>query len=139
MIFGTPAKITSLAHLGETGVDEQGAIILGYHDNRLAMLYTAIRTGTPSEAILMGTKGRIRVHAPIFRPPQLTLSLPGQPDQVVETPVESIGFNYEAAEVMRCLRAGKTESEIVPLDETLAIMKTMDQIRAQWGLKYPME
>jgi predicted dehydrogenase len=139
LIFGTPARVTSLGHLGETGVDEQGAILLGYAGGRLAILYSAIRTSTPGEAILMGTKGRLKVHAPIFRPPQLTLSLPGQPDQVIETPCESIGFNYEAAEVMRCLRAGKTESEIMPLDETLSIMKTMDQIRAQWGLKYPME
>jgi len=27
----------------------------------------------------------------------------------------------------------------MPLDETLAIMETMDRVRAQWGLRYPME
>ena len=40
---------------------------------------------------------------------------------------------------MDCLRSGKTESEIRPLDETLAIMRTMDTLRAQWGLVYPCE
>jgi hypothetical protein len=40
---------------------------------------------------------------------------------------------------MDCMRAGKLESDIMPLDETLAIMGTLDQMRAQWGLKYPME
>ena len=40
---------------------------------------------------------------------------------------------------MACLRAGKLESDVMPLDETLAIMRTLDHIRAQWGLKYPME
>ncbi len=40
---------------------------------------------------------------------------------------------------MNCLRSGKTESDVMPLDEALAIMRTMDQIRAQWGLRYPME
>ena len=53
--------------------------------------------------------------------------------------MESNGYNYEAEEVMRCIRAGKTESVIMPLDETLSIMKTLDEIRSQWGLKYPME
>ena len=49
------------------------------------------------------------------------------------------GYNYEAAEVARCLRSGLLESDTMPLDETLSIMQTMDQLRAEWGLKYPME
>jgi len=40
---------------------------------------------------------------------------------------------------MRCLRDGRTESEVMPLDETVTIMETLDAIRAQWPLKYPME
>jgi len=40
---------------------------------------------------------------------------------------------------MRCLDAGETESPIMPLDESIAIMDTMDRVRAKWGLKYPME
>jgi len=40
---------------------------------------------------------------------------------------------------MRCLRCGKTESPIMTLDESVEILRTMDKIRAQWGLKYPME
>jgi predicted dehydrogenase len=139
MIFGSPSRITSMAQLGESGVDEQAAIIMGYDEGQLAILYTSIRTDTPAEAILMGNKGQIRIHPPMFRPTKLTLSLTGQEDSVIEMPLEGNGYNYQAAEVMRCLQAGKLESDIMPLDETLAIMKTMDQIRVQWGLKYPME
>ena len=47
--------------------------------------------------------------------------------------------NYEAAEVMQCLRSGATESQVMPLDESIEILRTMDKIRAQWGLKYPTE
>jgi predicted dehydrogenase len=139
MIFGSPSRITSMAELGETGVDEQAAIIMGYDEGQLATLYTSIRTDTPAEAILMGTKGQIRIHPPMFRPTKLTLSLTGQEDSVIEMPLEGNGYNYQAAEVIRCLQAGKLESNTMPLDETLAIMKAMDQIRDQWGLKYPME
>jgi len=46
-------------------------------------------------------------------------------------------MQFEAAEVMRCMRAGKLESDVLPLDETLAIMDTLDEIRRQIGLVYP--
>jgi hypothetical protein len=49
------------------------------------------------------------------------------------------GYNYEAAEVGRCLRAGLRESNVMPLDETITLMATLDRIRAAWGLRYPME
>ena len=43
------------------------------------------------------------------------------------------------AEVARCLRDGAKGSSILPLDETLDILETMDRVRAQWGLVYPGE
>ncbi|MBC7639816.1 MAG: gfo/Idh/MocA family oxidoreductase, partial [Rhodoferax sp.] len=47
------------------------------------------------------------------------------------------GLRHEAAEVVRCLRAGLLESPVMPADETVAIMATMDEVRAQIGLTYP--
>ena len=139
MVLGPPAHVTGLAHRGVTGVDEQSAFLLGYEDGRLAVLYAAVRTNTPVEATIMGTAGQMRIHSPMFHPTRLTLSRPGQDDERLELPVAGNGYNYEAAEVMRCLRAGELESPVMPLAETLAIMQTMDQLRAQWGLKYPSE
>jgi predicted dehydrogenase len=139
MLLGTPVKVTSLAHLGETGVDEQSAMLLSYAGGQLAVLAAAVRTDIPSEAIIMGTKGQIRVHAPIYCPVRLTLSRPEQGDEIIDAPLEGNGYNYQALEVMNCLRNGWLESATMPLDETLTIMRTMDEIRAPWGLKYPME
>jgi predicted dehydrogenase len=139
MILGTPARISSMAHLGRSGVDEQAAIILGYGGEQLAVLYASIRTSTPKEAVVMGAHGQIRVHTPMYAPAKLSLSLPGAEEQAMEFPFTGNGYNYEAAEVMNCLHAGKLESDVMPLDETLAIMQALDRIRAQWGLKYPME
>jgi hypothetical protein len=59
--------------------------------------------------------------------------------ELIEVPFLGNGYNYEAAEVGRCLRAGLKESPHMTLDETLAVMGTLDAIRAQWGLRYPME
>jgi len=40
---------------------------------------------------------------------------------------------------MDCIQAGKLESDIMPHSESVTLMRTMDRIRNQWGLKYPME
>jgi predicted dehydrogenase len=139
MIFGQPDRISGLATIGETGVDEQSVVILGYPDGQLATITSAIRTTTPQEATVMGTEGFIHLHPFWWKPTRLTISRPGHEDETLEVPFEGDGYNYEAAEAMRCLREGRTESTLVPLDETLANMETLDKIRAQWGLHYPAD
>ena len=138
MIFGLPKSIKSLVHLGKTGVDEQASIIFEYDGGKMASIYTASRFTSPAEIWLIGTKGRIKIHGPIYRPSQITIYR-GDDQTELNIPFAGNGYNYEAAEVMRCLKAGKTESEIMPLAESFSIMQTMDQLRREWGLKYPGE
>lgn len=139
MVFGVPTQITGMAHLGETGVDEQAAIILGYEGGELALLHTAARTETVQEAVIMGTDGRIKIHFPWWQPTRLTLTQPGQAGQEIELPFLGNGYNYEAAAVMDCLRSNKTQHPLMPWSTTLALQETMDNIRAQWGLRYPAD
>lgn len=139
MLFGPPNRGTGLAEIGPTGVDEQAALVLGYPGGELAQLTCAITLNTPQEVTLMGTAGAIRIHPLWWKPTTLTLARPGQPDETIEEPYAGNGYNYEAAEAMRCLRAGERESPVMPLDETLSIVRTLDQARAQWGLRYPGE
>jgi len=86
-----------------------------------------------------GTHGRIRIHSPWWRPVAMTLSREGKSDEQFDFPLEGNGYQYEAQEVMDCLRSGRLESPVMPLDESVSIMRTLDAIRAQWGLRYPME
>ncbi len=139
MIFGPPASITSLATLGETGVDDQAGIVFRYEQGQIACLYTAMRVTTPTEATLMGTRGRLRIHAPIFCPERMTLTLSGRKDRLIEQRLKGNGLHYQAIEVMRCLRDAKLESDVMPLNETRSVMETLDTLRAQWGLRYPGE
>ena len=139
MVLGTPSESVGLSHLGETGVDEQASIVLKHEEGRLANLSIGVRTATPQEATIMGTDGYLRIHSPWWRPTSMTISGPRGQSETVDAPISGNGFNYEAAEVMRCLAAGKTESEVMTLDETLSVMRTMDGIRAAWGLRYPSE
>ena len=139
MVLGTPARITGMMSPGEARTDDQSAYLLGYEGGQLAVLCSAVRTETPQEAQIFGTEGRIHIHSQFWRPRRLTLTLKGKDDQLMDFPHEGNGYNFQAVEVDNCLRAGKLESGVMPLDETLAIMRTMDQLRAQWGLRYPME
>ena len=97
-----------------------------------------MRTSIPVEARIIGTEGRILLHAPFFQGTTVTLTS-GENETQLDFPLEGNGYNYQAMAVGECLRAGKLESETMPLDETRAIVALMDRIRAQWGLKYPME
>ena len=165
-VLGAPQRIVSSAAMGPSGVDEQSCAVLTYADGRMAVLAASLKGQLPSDAVISGTRGEIRL-APIFRPEQLTLrqfaataappaaagwkagvkAVPGLRATVTlgrrliqavrpasesgnHVPFEGNGFNYEAAEVMRCLREGILESPIMPLNETLLIMECLDQIRS---------
>ena len=139
MLLGAPESVSAYAHLGETGVDDNTAVILSYASGALAVCTTAVRTQTPWEATVMGTKAMLRVHRPWWTPSSMKLIRPDGSSEDIEVPFEGNGYNYEAAEVMRCLREGALESPTMPLDETLQIMRTLDEVRQQIGLRYPAD
>jgi hypothetical protein len=87
----------------------------------------------------VGTEGYIKIHNVFFRADTVTLHLHGQEPTTLELPYESNGYFHEVEEVHACLREGKFESDLMPLDETVAIMRVMDGLREQWGLQYPHE
>lgn len=136
MIFGAPETIHSSAYLGETGVDEQAAIIFRYDQGRMALLSAGTRTVLPADPVIGGSAGMIRLHHPWWMPSALTLIRPGEPDRTWGPNHVGNGYNYQAAEVQRCLRAGLLESPLMPLDETVAIMRCLDTLRANWGVRY---
>ena len=139
MIFGAqPESVLSTAHIGETGVDEQFSILLSYGSGRTASLNGGIRLELNNEAYIHGTEGMI--HVPSFFNAQ-TVSLHVGGEEVERFTDERVcdGFAFEAEEVGRCLIEGLTESPLMTLDESLDIMRILDQVRGQWGLRYPFE
>ncbi len=136
---GPPTRIESLATLGKNGVDEQAGILLGHANGGLAVLASAIRTRTPYGAFIMGTDGMIRLHGTFWNATEVSL-VPAQGEPTtLAFPHACNGYEYEAREAQTCLRAGRLESEIMPHRITLEVMDTLDAIRRQWGLRYPME
>ncbi|MCS7060534.1 MAG: Gfo/Idh/MocA family oxidoreductase [Anaerolineae bacterium] len=139
MIFGKPSRIAGLAALGTTGVDEQAGWVLGYDNGRLAVLSSAVRTHTQHEAWIHGTTGSIKIHAPWYAPKRISVLSHSKEEQVIDTPFDGNGFPHQITEANECIRAGRLESEILPLQETRDIMETLDGIRSQWGMTYPSE
>jgi len=138
MLFGKPAEMTGLATIGQTGVDEQAAWVFKYPGGQLAICMSAISTTTPHEAGVFGTEGSIRVHSPFWCPSKLTVR--GETgEKQHELKFKGRGMQFEAAAVMKCLREGKLEHELMPLDESVEVMRTMDALREQWGVRYPFE
>ena len=138
-VFGAePASVTATAHLGETGVDEQNGFVLQYAGGGLAILASAVRTRMPEEIVVGGTEGMIRIPEPFYRPAQFEIVRESS-TETKTFPYPGMGMQFEAQEVVDCLRAGKLESDLVPHAGTLAVMRTMDRIREQWGLRYPGE
>lgn len=139
MLFGgTPKQILSTAHLGETGVDEENSIMLSYQGGQTALLSSAIRLNSGSDAYIMGTEGSIKIPS-FFNAKSATLVAADGTEETFSDDRTTLGYVYEAEAAGQYLREGKLESEVIPLDETLQLMRMMDEIRGQWGLRYPFE
>lgn len=138
-IMGNPTETVSLATLGRSGIDERTGILMKTADGKLSVLYTAVINRTPYDFTVMGEKGMITVHGPWWHQNSLTIYQGSKKQLVKHFPFKNRGYGYMASHVMTCIRNGQTESPIIPHKETLTIMKVMDQIRQQIGLKYPGE
>ena len=87
-------------------------------------------------ARISGTDGWIDLPAFMHTPLHLDVTDPRGHERL-ERPYQGEGLRFEAAEVHRCLRAGLTESPVMPLDETLTLAATLDAVRERIGLVYP--
>jgi len=132
MLLGEPLEVRSVKVSAPSGVDLQCAGALGYEKGTLATFVASLEANLPNEALLVGTKGSLRVHPPLVAPQALTRTTSNAEPETYKFPVSGNGYVYEAREVMRCLARGELESSIMPLDETLAVMRITDEIRDEW-------
>ena len=139
MIFGAPEVTLATGTISDRGIDDHDAMLLKYAGGEIASLYVSLKAKVPPDVTIYGDRGRIYVHPPVFAPTELTLSVDGKADELIELPLVGNGYHYQVEEIARCINAGKVESTVMPLDDTLLIMETMDEIRRQLGLRYPME
>jgi predicted dehydrogenase len=135
LFLGEPAHVAAWATLTPEEVDGNTGLLFGYDGGALATLTCSLEADTPRVASVSGTEGRIELARGFFRPETLVLYR-GETVERIDVPYEGHGYVHEIVEVHRCLALGLTESPLVPLADTLAIMRTMDRIRAQIGVSY---
>ncbi len=135
-----PIRIQSSVVLGDTGVDERSFCLFDYSNGRCAMLSSSFTHDAPTEAVVCGTKGHIRMPWFLGGSELIIHRHDEEPPEILKFPYgEGENFKFEITHAMDCIAEGKTESPILPLAETLVILQTMDALRAQWGLKYDGE
>ncbi|MGB2571962.1 Gfo/Idh/MocA family protein [Micromonospora citrea] len=136
LLLGVPQHVHAWAKLGPEGVDENTGIVLGYDSGAVATLSCGMVGATPLTASITGTTGRIDLPEPFFRPGSAVLHRAGAEPETFTDELVGGGYQYEAAEVQRCLAAGLTESPLVPHSATLEVMALLDGIRQRIGVHY---
>jgi predicted dehydrogenase len=139
MLFGEPTEITGFANLAATGVDQESVVLLRHGQGELAMLASSFTIDTARRALIEGTAGSIRIDDGWWKCKRITVVKNGGEPETLDFPFRGAGYAYEAEEFMDLIRAGKRDSAVMPLAESLAIMRTMDALRARWGFRYPGE
>lgn len=132
-------RIESSVRLADTGVDAMETITIFYRDGRMAVLTHSIYCRSDRKGILHGDKGYLVVEN--INNPQ-SISVYDMGDNLVaryEVPRQINGYEYEFREAVRCIREGKTESDSMPMAETVKVMELMDSLRRKWGVVYPQE
>jgi predicted dehydrogenase len=130
MLLGAPAQIATLSTPSFTGVDGTTSILLKAATGAHAVLTCTSAAVSPTTAAIVGTDARVEIGRRWYGPNPLHLFPRGGDPRVIEAPAIGHGLHYEAAEAARCIEAGLLESPLLPLDETVSIMETMDAVLA---------
>ncbi len=143
-VLGRPGAVLASGLLTDSGVDEQvSALFTRYadHPEAQALVSCTMAAKTPTTASISGTQARIELDGEFYQPTRLRLVSPSGVSISSEAPFLTghHGLAHEAAHFAQLVSDGFTESPQLPLDETVAIMEVLDEIRAQVRVRYPGE
>ncbi|WP_306391544.1 Gfo/Idh/MocA family protein [Telluria beijingensis] len=138
-LLGRVETVQAQAIMGETGVDLTTAFTMRHAGGTLSVCSCSLRARAPSELVVSGTRGSVRMHRMFHMAERITVDLLDGPSRTIDTPWLGNGYAHEAIEAGRCLREGLLESPAMTHDDTLAIMGLLDTIRRQIGLRYPAD
>jgi predicted dehydrogenase len=135
-LLGKPDFIKAHASLASTGADENTAAMLCYKSGAVASIYSSFVSDSAKQAVIMGTLGTITIQTAWHKATAFTLNQNSGSLENFKFPYNANGLQFQATEVIRCLRLGITESPKLPLELSLLMAKTADQILEQIGVSY---
>jgi predicted dehydrogenase len=130
MLLGTPERIAAAVEPAFTGVDGQVSMVFSYESGAQSTLTCTSLARTATRACVSGTDARVEIAGDFYAPTTMALITRDGEREEFRFDTQGRGLHYEAQEVARCLREGRLESDTMPLDESVEIMETMDQILA---------
>jgi predicted dehydrogenase len=131
--LGVPDQVYVGGSVGPTGVEIEAGLLLAYDDGKLATLLGSLRNHTPGAARIQGTRGWIEVPPRFHHPDRIVLNRSGKREEIVRPP-SGTGYSHELIEVNDCIRAGRTESAIMSLDDTLAVQRILNRACESLGV-----
>jgi predicted dehydrogenase len=135
-LLGPVASVRAQAEMGPTGVDVQTGFTLRHEGGGISVCSCSLQARTPCELTVSGERGHVRMNTMFHRAQSITVALEDGTSRTIATPYLGNGYVHEAIEAQRCFAAGLTESPGMLLDETLALVGVMDEVRKQIGLHY---
>ncbi|WP_369142718.1 Gfo/Idh/MocA family protein [Streptomyces sp. R44] len=140
MVLGPFASVTAVGTKAFTGVDGQASIVVTGGSGAHGVLNTTVFARTPTTASVSGTRARLEIDGHFYGPAEVRLI--GRDHELLDTFVPDLldgGLCYQAAEAARCIGAGRLESDLMPLSETLSIMRVLDGVRRDLDVSFPGE
>ena len=140
MTFGNDLeKITSTCMKNEAGVDMQNSITFTYRDGRMAVMQTTAFCASDRQGIISGDKGYLVIDN-INNPQQAVVyNTDHQETGRYTCPPQITGFEYQVLEAAEAIRQGAIEPTSMPHAETLRVMRMLDSLRKEWGIRFPMD
>ncbi|MFB4353628.1 Gfo/Idh/MocA family oxidoreductase [Microbacterium sp. LS_15] len=139
-VLGAPTTVTAVGRLVETGADAEVATIMTHEGGAISTSLSSSRAAGPNTASIVGTDARIDIDEVWYTPTTFRVILPdGTVAEEYASDVAGRGMEYQAMAAERLVRDGIIEGDILPIAESVAIMGTLDEIRAQIGVRYPRE
>jgi predicted dehydrogenase len=140
-VLGRPSAVQATARFGETGADTDVAVQLRHEGGAISSLTSSMRAAGPNVAAIVGTEARIEIDRTWYMPAGFRLiAADGAVLEAYESdPVEGTGLFFEALAAERFVAEGRISSDVLPIDESVGIMETLDEVRRMIGMRYPAE
>lgn len=136
MVLGTPTSVSVQGSLEPSGVDADASLLLGFPDGRTATLMCSLHSPMPGHARVFGSTGWLDVPPRFHHPRSIILHRHDAEPETFEHPPIGAGYAHELIEVTESIAAGRTESAIMPLDDTLAVQRVLDEALEQLGIHF---
>jgi predicted dehydrogenase len=138
-LAGIPSHISASAMIGITGVDETCSMAFKYQEKGIiANLSSSFLVTTPTEALIYGTLGTIKMHSQWHAPTRISIIKDGKED-ILTFSESGHGYVYEIQEVISCLQQNLIESKSFPVSKSILLHQTLDRVRAEIGLRYKFD